>query len=90
MVDLYNGHIDDRHMIYPEYREAVYQDRRPAPPENRWGLEKEFAYEILLSSYLTANALLLKTRKYCHDAHAPGARRHQPANSNRRSHQDAQ
>lgn len=58
VVDLYNGHIDDRHMIYPEYREAVYQDGRPAPDGNRWGLDKEFAYEILLSSYLTANALV--------------------------------
>jgi hypothetical protein len=58
VVDLYNGHIDDRHMIYPEYREAVYQDGRAAPENNRWGLDKEFAYEILLSSYLTANALV--------------------------------
>jgi hypothetical protein len=56
VVDLYNGQIDDRHMIYPEYREAVYQDGRPAQAGNRWGLEKEFAYEILLSSYLAANA----------------------------------
>lgn len=60
VVDLYNGHIDDRHMIYPEYREAVYQDGRPGPEGNRWGLDKEFAYEILLSSYLAANA-------YVHD-----------------------
>jgi hypothetical protein len=56
VVDLYNGHIEDRHMIYPEYREAVYQDGRPAPEGNRWGLDKEFAYEILLSGYLAANA----------------------------------
>jgi hypothetical protein len=63
VVDLYNGHIDDRHMIYPEYREAVYQDGRPALPGNRQGLEKEFAYEILLSSYLAANALLHEEEK---------------------------
>jgi len=57
VVDLYNGHIDDRHMIYPEYREAVYQDGRPAPAGNKLGLEQELAYEILLSSYLAAHAL---------------------------------
>jgi hypothetical protein len=58
VVDLYNGHIEDRHMIYPEYREAVYQDGRPAPPHNKWGMDRELAYEILLSSYLAANALM--------------------------------
>lgn len=57
VVDLYNGQIDDRHMIYPEYREAVYQDGRPALTGNRFGLEKELAYEILLSSYLAQNAV---------------------------------
>jgi hypothetical protein len=57
VVDLYNGRIDDRHMIYPEYREAVYQDGRPALHADRSGLEKEFAYEILLSSYLAQNAM---------------------------------
>jgi hypothetical protein len=56
VVDLYNGHIEDRHMIYPEYREAVYQDGRPAPARNKWGLDRELAYEILFSSYLAANA----------------------------------
>lgn len=63
VVDLYNGHIDDRHMIYPEYREAVYQDGRPAPEGNRWGLDKEFAYEILLSGYLAANVLVRDEEK---------------------------
>jgi hypothetical protein len=63
VVDLYNGHIDDRHMIYPEYREAVYQDGRPAPENNRWGLDKEFAYEILLTSYLASNALVREEEK---------------------------
>ena len=63
VVDLYNGHIDDRHMIYPEYREAVYEDGRPAPAQNRWGLDKEFAYEILLTSYLASNALVHEDEK---------------------------
>lgn len=63
VVDLYNGHIEDRHMIYPEYREAVYQDGRPAPPHNKWGLEREFAYEILLTSYLAANVQSLEEEK---------------------------
>jgi hypothetical protein len=63
VVDLYNGHIDDRHMIYAEYREAVYEDGRPAPEGNRWGLDREFAYEILLSSYLAANALVREEEK---------------------------
>jgi hypothetical protein len=60
VVDLYNGHIEDRHMIYPEYREAVYEDGRPAPAGNKWGLDRELAYEILLSRYLAANALIQK------------------------------
>ena len=57
VVDLYNGKISDRYMIYPEYREAIYEDGRPAPGGDRWGLDQEYAYEILLSSYLAANAL---------------------------------
>ena len=57
VVDLYNGYVEDRHMIYPEYREAVYQDGRPALEHDKSGLEKEFAYEILLSSYLAQNAM---------------------------------
>jgi hypothetical protein len=57
VVDLYNGKIDDRYMIYAEYREAVYEDGRPAPDGDRWGLGQEYAYEILLSSYLAANTL---------------------------------
>lgn len=57
VVDLYNGVVEDRHMIYPEYREAVYEDGRPALDHDRTGLEKEFAYEILLSNYLGQNAL---------------------------------
>lgn len=60
VVDLYNGHVEDRHMIYPEYREAVYQDGRPALDHDRSGLEKEFAYEILLSSYLAHNAMIFE------------------------------
>lgn len=57
VVDLYNGHVEDRHLIYPEYREAVYQDGRPTLEGNKWGFDREFAYEILLSSYLAQNAL---------------------------------
>lgn len=63
VVDLYNGQIEDRHMIYPEYREAVYEDGRPALNADRSGLEKEFAYEILLSSYLSQNAMSLEDER---------------------------
>ena len=63
VVDLYNGHIEDRHMIYPEYREAVYEDGRPAPDGNKWGLDREYAYEILLSNYLSANGLVREEEK---------------------------
>lgn len=56
VVELYNGEIHDQHMIYPDYRAAVFEDGRPAPPGNSLGAEKEFAYEILLSSYLAANS----------------------------------
>lgn len=55
VVDLYRGDVDDRCMIYADYREAVYEDGRPALPGNRWGLRKEAAHEILLASYLAAN-----------------------------------
>lgn len=54
-VDLYNGQVNDRYMIYPEYREAVYNDGRPAPAGNAWGIEQELSYEILLSSYISGN-----------------------------------
>ena len=54
-VDLYRGDVDDRYMIYADYREAVYADGRPAPPGNRWGIRKEAAHEILLASYLAGN-----------------------------------
>ena len=52
IVALYNGNVDDRYMIYPEYREAVQEDGRPAPYGNRWGLGRERAHEILLCSCL--------------------------------------
>lgn len=54
-VDLYRGDFDDRYMIYPDYREAVYEDGRPALFGNRWGLGKESSYEILLASYIAGN-----------------------------------
>lgn len=56
-VDLFRGDVDDRYMIYADYREAVYEDGRPAVPGNRWGLRKEAAHEILLANYLAANIL---------------------------------
>ncbi|WP_421693527.1 hypothetical protein [Aestuariivirga sp.] len=55
VVDLYRGDVDDRCMIYPGYREAVYEDGRPAFPGNRWGLRKEVAHEILLFTCLARN-----------------------------------
>jgi hypothetical protein len=55
VVDLMHGRYDDRYMIYPEYREAVYQDGRSAPRGNKYGLTTETAYEILYSRYLAAN-----------------------------------
>lgn len=57
VVDLYNGKINDRYMIYSEYREAIYGDGRAVPDGDRWGLDQEYAYEILLSSYLAANCM---------------------------------
>lgn len=56
-VDLYRGDVDDRYMIYADYREAVYQDGRQAVPGNSWGLNREAAHEILLASYLASNVL---------------------------------
>ncbi len=55
VVDLYRGSVDDRYMIYSDYREAVYGDGRSAVPGNRWGLRKEAAHDILLASYLAAS-----------------------------------
>lgn len=54
-VDLYRGDVDDRCMIYADYREAVYGDERSAVPGNRWGLRKEAAHDILLASYLAGS-----------------------------------
>lgn len=56
-VDLYRGDVHDRFMIYADYREAVYEDGRPAVPGNRWGLAREAAHEILLAHYLAGNLL---------------------------------
>jgi hypothetical protein len=63
VVDLYHGKVDDRHMIYPEYREAVQGDGRPAPEGNRFGLRREFSHEILLSAYLAGNSAAYSERE---------------------------
>lgn len=52
IVDLYRGNVDDRFMIYSDYRDAVNGGGRPARPGNRWGLDTEAAHEILLVSYV--------------------------------------
>lgn len=63
VVDLMHGRYDDRHMIYPEYREAIYQDGRPSPKGNKYGLTTETACEILLSRYLAANTEARESEK---------------------------
>lgn len=62
-VDLMHGRYDDRYMIYPEYREAVYQDGRSAPKGNKYGLTTETAHEILLSRCLAANTEAQESEK---------------------------
>lgn len=52
VVDLYRGDVDDRFMIYADYRDAVDGGGRPARSGNRWGLRTEAAHEILLLSYV--------------------------------------
>lgn len=61
-VDLYRGDVDDRAMIYPGYREAVYEDGRPCFPGNKWGIRKEAAHEILLYICLASNAQAEESR----------------------------
>jgi len=51
VVDLYHGQIEDRHMIYPEYRDAVREDRQPLRPAAP-GMTRAYAHELLLASYL--------------------------------------
>lgn len=51
VVDLYHGQVEDRHMIYPEYRDAVRADGQPLRP-GAPGLTRAFAHELLLASYL--------------------------------------
>ena len=63
VVDLYRGLVDDRFMIYPEYREAVSEDGRAAPAGNKWRLKREASYEILLTNYLAANVLVAEAAK---------------------------
>lgn len=52
IVDLYRGNVDDRFMIYADYRDAVNGGGRPARSGNRWDLRTEAAHEILLVSYV--------------------------------------
>jgi hypothetical protein len=52
VVDLYRGNVDDRFMLYADYRDAVNGGGRPARTGNRWGLRTEAAHEILLVSYV--------------------------------------
>lgn len=51
VVDLYHGQIEDRHMIYPEYRDAVRGDGQPLSP-GAPGMRRAYAHELLLASYL--------------------------------------
>ena len=57
VVDLYRGDVDDRFMIYADYRDAVDGGGRPARSGNRWGLRTEAAHEILLVRYVIAMLL---------------------------------
>jgi hypothetical protein len=52
VVELYRGKVDDRFMIYADYREAVNGGGRPARSGNRWGLRTEASHEILLVRYV--------------------------------------
>jgi len=51
VIDLYNGQIEDRHMIYPEYRDAVRGDGQPLR-QKAPGMSRAYAHELLLASYL--------------------------------------
>jgi hypothetical protein len=55
VVTLYSGAVDDSLMLYPDIRNALDDDARPALPGNRWGLRHEAAHEILLARYLAAD-----------------------------------
>ena len=55
VVTLYSGKVDEKLMIYPDYRKAIDDDGRPGLAGNRWGLRHEKAHEILLARYLAAD-----------------------------------
>lgn len=57
VVTVYSGTINEGLMIYPDYRDAIEGDGRPALPGNRWGLRSEAAHEILLAGYLANDVL---------------------------------
>ena len=58
VVDLYHGQIEDRHMIYPEYRDAVRDDGQPLRP-GAPGMRRAYAHELLLASYLAEGVAAL-------------------------------
>ena len=55
VVDLYHGKMEDRHMIYPEYRDAVRGDGQPLRP-GAPGMTRAYAHELLLAFYLAEGA----------------------------------
>lgn len=52
VVTLYSGTVNEKLMIYEDYRKALEDDGRPALPGNRWDLHYESAHEILLARLL--------------------------------------
>lgn len=57
VVSLYHGRIDDRQMIYPEYRHAVEEDGRRVPKGGRQRSRHGSAHEMLLVHYLAGNVI---------------------------------
>ena len=52
VVTLYSGTVNEKLMIYEDYRKALADDGREALPGNRWDLHFEAAHEILLARLL--------------------------------------
>lgn len=57
VVTLYSGTVNEKLMIYEDYRKALEDDGRPALPGNRWGLRYETSHEILLARLLADDVL---------------------------------